>query len=62
MKDLLSQEHYCFKIHTLLMKSSAYPYPPTLDNTTYIYGLPSYFYEKVFIPPFYDFSKIPTFL
>ena len=24
MKDLLSKEHYCYKIHTLLMKSSAY--------------------------------------
>ena len=25
MKDLLSKEHYCFEIHTLLMKSTAYP-------------------------------------
>ena len=24
MKDLQSKEHYCYKIHTLLMKSSAY--------------------------------------
>ena len=24
MKDLLSKEHCCYKIHTLLMKSSAY--------------------------------------
>ena len=27
MKDLLSKEHYCYKIHTLLMKISAYPFP-----------------------------------
>ena len=25
MKDLLIKEHYCYKIHTLLMKSKAYP-------------------------------------
>ena len=24
MKDLMSKEHYCYKIHTLTMKSSAY--------------------------------------
>ena len=24
MKDLLSKEHYCYKIHTSLMKTSAY--------------------------------------
>ena len=24
MKDLLSKEHYCYKIYTLLMKTSAY--------------------------------------
>ena len=24
MKDMLSKEHYSYKIHTLLMKSSAY--------------------------------------
>ena len=28
MKDLLSKEHYCYKIHTLLLKSSAYPLSP----------------------------------
>ena len=26
MKDFLSKEHYCYKIHTLLMKGSAYPH------------------------------------
>ena len=25
MKDLLSKEHYCYKIHILVIKSSAYP-------------------------------------
>ena len=25
MKDLLIEEHYCYKIHTLQMKSSVYP-------------------------------------
>ena len=26
MKDLLSKECYCYKIHTLLMKGSSYPF------------------------------------
>ena len=30
MKDLLSKEHFYHKIHTLLIKSSAYP--PFIDN------------------------------
>ena len=25
MEELLNKEHYCYKIHTLLMKSSAHP-------------------------------------
>ena len=25
MNDSLSKEHYCYKIHALLIKSSAYP-------------------------------------
>ena len=29
MKDLLSKEHYCYKIRTPLMKSSA---PPSIDT------------------------------
>ena len=41
MKDLLSKEHYYYKIHTLLMKIIAYPrsidnpymdYPPFLQE------------------------------
>ena len=30
MKDLRSKEHYCYKIYTLLMKSSAHP--PYIEN------------------------------
>ena len=36
MEDLLSKEHYCYKIHGSLMTSSAYP--PSVDNP--LYGLP----------------------
>ena len=32
MKDLLSKEHYCYKIHTLLMKSIPYPPSSSRDN------------------------------
>ena len=27
MKDLLSKEHYCHKVHTILIKSNAYRSP-----------------------------------
>ena len=43
MKDLLSKDHYCYKIHTLLMKPSAYN-PPSIDN--FLYGLPP-IYKKI---------------
>ena len=46
MKYLLSKEHYPYKIHTLLMKSSAYT-PP----------LPRHFYKKILI---YIFFKNPS--
>ena len=70
MKDLLTKKHYCCKVRTSLMKSSAYPL--SLDNS--LYGLPpptppphthththtyTHFYKKNLIPSFYDFSKIP---
>ena len=42
MKNLVSKEHYCFKIHALLMKSSAYL--PFIDNP--LYGLPLVFTTK----------------
>ena len=56
MKGLLSKEHYCCKIHTLLRKSIAYPF---------FYRQPTYmdyppFLQENLDPPFYDFSKIPT--
>ena len=52
MKDWvkrLIKEHYPYKFHTLLMKSSAPPF----------YGQPpSHFHKKILIPLFYDFSEI----
>ena len=57
MKDFLSKEHYCYRIHTLSMKNSAHP-PPSIDNPRY--GLPPPpFLEENLDPPFYDFSKPP---
>ena len=57
MKNLLTKKHYCYKIHTSLMTSSAHP--PSVDNP--LYGLTPlpHFYKKNLIAPFYDFSKIP---
>ena len=40
MKDLLSNEHYSYKIHTLLMNRSAYP--SSIDNLIH-------FYKKILI-------------
>ena len=54
MKNLLSKEHNCYKIHTLLMKSSAYPL--SMDNPP-IWANP-HFYKKSLIPHSYDFSEI----
>ena len=54
MKDLMSKDHYCYKIHTLLMNSSASP--PSIDNPIYM-DYPR-FYKKIFAL-FYDFSKVP---
>ena len=51
MKDLLSKEHYCYKIHTLPMKSSAYL--PFLQTNPH-------FHKKILILPCYDFSNIPS--
>ena len=57
MKDgeLLSKEHYCYKIHTLQMKSSAYPHSTDVNP---LYGLPRPLLQENRDPlPFYDFSK-----
>ena len=56
MKDLQNKEHYCYKIHILLMKSRAYrppppPPPSSIDNPCYMdYPPPPYFYNKILIP------------
>ena len=34
MKDLLSKEHDCYKIHSLLMKSKSYPFIWTPPNAS----------------------------
>ena len=53
MKDLLSKEHYCYEIHTSLMKSSAYllfyRHPLSIDM-----GYPPFLQENL-DPPFHDF-------
>ena len=55
MKDLLSKEYYCYKIHTFLMKTSAYPHSV---NNLPLYGLVPIF----LILPSMIFLKIPTSL
>ena len=52
MKDLLSKKYYCYKIHKLLMKSSAYS-PLSMENL-------APFLQENLDSPFYDFSKIPN--
>ena len=56
MKDLLSKEHYCCKIHTLVMKSIAYPPPPlSIDDLPHMDA--PHFYKKILIPPSMIFQK-----
>ena len=55
MKDLLSKEQYCFKIHTTNEEKSLHPTP--IDNP--LYGLSPIFTRG---DPFYDFSKISNHL
>ena len=47
---MLSKQHYCYKIHTLLMKGSDYPPPPSIDNPHYMDYFP--FLQENVIPPF----------
>ena len=60
MKDLLSKNHYCYKIHTSLTKSSAYPPPFSIDNPPmWIIPAPHY-YKKILStpsPPSLNFQK-----
>ena len=52
MKDLLIKEHYCYKIHTLLMKSSAY-FLFCRQPTQYWLHPP--FLQEILDGTFYDF-------
>ena len=52
MKNLLSKEHYSYKIQALLMKSSAYP----LSADKPLYGLP-HFYKQSWSPISMIFQK-----
>ena len=59
MKDILSNEQYCYKIHTLLMKSVLTP-SPFIDNP--LYGiprtpLPPHFYKEILISSSMIFQK-----
>ena len=48
MKDLLGKEPYCYKIHILLMKSTAYP--TSIENSPYmVYGI--LFLQENLYPP-----------
>ena len=64
MKDLLSKEHYCYKIHTLLMKSSAYHFssdnPLPLPCMDYPYLPKLHFYKKILKPLSMIFQKSQT--
>ena len=55
MEDLLSKEHYCYKIHTLLMESGAYPLP-SIDTPPYM-DYPPHFHSKILINPPMIFQK-----
>ena len=59
MKDILSNEQYCYKIHTLLMKSVLTPSPfidnPPIWNTP---PPPPPFLQGNLDLLFYEFSKI----
>ena len=54
MKDLPSKEHYCYKIHTLLMKSNAYLL--FYKQPTYM-GYTPHFYKKILILDSMIFQK-----
>ena len=66
MKDMLSNEHYCYEQYTPLMKSSAYlPSPHThFYRQPFLYGSSPFlqFDKRILSPPamIYDFSKIST--
>ena len=49
MKNLLSKDHCWYKIHALLMESSA---PPSSIEIPLLYRLLPHFYKKIFSPSF----------
>ena len=60
MKDFLSKEHYCYKIHAPLIESSAlsfYRQPPSMAFPTFVkenlVPLPFYNFSKISLPPFF---------
>ena len=56
MRDLLSKDQYCYKIHASLMENSA---PPSIDKHPNInYPSPNFHKKKNLDSPFYDFQKI----
>ena len=40
MKDIMSEEHYCYYIHTSLTENSAYPPIPSIVNSPVWANLP----------------------
>ena len=64
MSDLLSKDHYSYKIQTLLMKSSAYPpfyRQPSIWTTPTPHPAPStlpHFYDKISIPLLWFFKNL----
>ena len=48
MKHLLSKNYYCYKIHTIPMRSRAYSTP--YIDTSPIWITPPNFYKKIFLP------------
>ena len=56
MKDLLSKEHYYYKIYTLLMKSSVYRF---FYRQPRLYELRPPFLQENLNPSFYDFLNPP---
>ena len=40
MKDIMSEEHYCYYIHTSLTENSAYPPIPSIVNSPIWANLP----------------------